>query len=134
MFLVSHEILCPGNFSNHGTQEKQAACTLPVATGATRGGSTCWRAFGGATLLGERQLTADTGEGGSRWKTWLPGDTGTGIHMVMEGRGAQCFSSVTTVKGGREIGFYKELSRGLHSARKSICRGGTCEVTGPFLW
>lgn len=54
--------------------------------------------------------------------------------MVMEGREAQCFSSVTTVKGSREMGFYKKLSRGLHGARKNICRGGTCEVTGPFLW
>lgn len=86
-------------------------------------------------MLGEKEADrAVNGQGGSRRKTWEPGDTGTGIHVVVEGREAQCFSSVTTVKGSREIGFYKKLSRGFHGARKITCRGGTCEVTGPFLW
>lgn len=41
-------------------------------------------------MLGEKEADrAVDGEGGSRRKIWVPGDTGTGIHMVVDGREAQ---------------------------------------------
>lgn len=129
MLLASHEILCSGHFSDKPRNPgEESSCPHPAFGNWSSSElvAPTGEPFGGATLLAD---TAVHGEGGYRRKTWVPGDTGTGIHGVVEGREAQCLSSVTTVKGSRETGFYKKRSRGFHGARKSICRRGTCEVT-----